>query len=637
MKKQIHTYLGSLFLLVVSVLSFTNGSAQILHTESFDNATFLPAGWAGVGSTTNWSRRTVGTFPTCATNSGAGMARYNSRSAVAGSQQTISTPVVDLSNIGTDTSTFTLWIYRNDSLTADSDRISIYINTTRSLTGATMFGQIARSILINMPDTQAVSGWYQYKFDLPAGFNTDTNYILIQGTTASGGGTGFNIFIDDVSWESFPVVCTGAPSPGSISASTSLICGGSGSTVLTLQSPDTTAGVSYQWRSAPSDTGPWTNFGASVRTINSGTLNATTYFSVLVTCSFSGLSDSTAVDSVVVSLAPLPTVTVPFDSSTYCLNTNVPVVLTASGAVSYTWSPATGLDTTVGDTVNAIVAATTTYTVTGIDSIGCSNTDQVVVVIHNTPTLTATASPTNVCFGDSVTLTASSQLQSVTYIWYPMADTSVAVGTSTSTSITILPDTNTVYTAVAISLYGCSGTQSVDTATVNVVLPAVASFTESITNRTVAFTNTSTGGTGYIWYFGDGNASFQTNPTYTYSSDGIDTVMLIVLNGNCPPDTFVQVITIVTIGINETGNMHTISVFQNSAMDKATVLFYSDQPKAVLQVINSVGQVVFERAIVSKGNKDFKEEIDMNDFTSGVYTVHVVNSSSGFSRKLIKL
>jgi hypothetical protein len=629
MKKQIRTYFGSLFLLFVLVLSFTNGTAQILHSESFDNATFLPTGWAGVGSISSWSRRTVGTFPTCTTNSGVGMARFNSRTATVGTQQTISTPVIDLSNIGTDTSTFILWIYRNDSLTADSDRISIYINNTRSLTGATMFGQIARSILINMPDTQAVSGWYQYKFDLPAGFNTDTNYILIQGTTASGNGTGFNIFIDDVQWESFPVICTGTPAPGAITASSSLICGGSGSTLLTLQGADSIAGVSYQWRSAPSDTGPWTDFGTSVKSINSGTLTATTYFQVLVTCSFSGLSDSTAVDSVVVSLAPLPNVVATPTAATYCLLTNVPVMLTASGGVSYTWSPATGLNSVVGDTVYAIDSTTVTYTITGFDSIGCSDTAHVVVTPHNTPVVTGTASATNFCLGDSVTLSATSQLGSVTYIWYPGADTSA--------TITVLPDTSTVYTVVAISLYGCSGTQSVDTASVNVVLPAVASFTDSITNRTVTFTNTSTGGTGYIWYFGDGNASFQSDPTYTYTSDGTDTVMLIVLNGNCPPDTFIQVITVFTVGITEAGNIHTISVLQNSEMDKATILFYSDQPKAILQVINSVGQVVLERTIVSKGNKDFKEEIDMTGFTSGVYSIHIINSSADFSRKLVKL
>jgi len=629
MKKQLHNYIGKLFLLLVSVLSFTNGSAQVVHTESFDNVTFLPAGWAGVGSINSWSRRTTGTFPTCLPNTGAAMARFNSRNATVGTQQTISTPIIDLSYIGTDTSTFSFWIYRNDSLVTDTDKISVYINTARSLTGATLFGEVARSIAISMPDTQAVAGWYQYKFDLPAGFNTDSNYILIQGTTASGGGTGFNIFIDDVQWESFPVICTGTPAPGTISVSLPLICGGSGSSVLTLQSPDTTTGVSYQWRSAPTDSGPWTNFGGSVRTINSGTLNATTYFSVLVSCSFSGLSDSTVVDSVVVSLAPLPSVTIPFDSATYCLNTNVPVILSASGAVTYSWSPATGLDVTVGDSVNAIVANTTIYTVTGVDSIGCSNTAQVTVVPHNTPNVTGTASTNNVCFGDSVTLNATSQLTSVTYIWFPGADTAA--------SITVLPDTSIVYSVVGISLFGCSGTQSVDTAAINVVLPAVASFTDSIMASTVSFTNMSTGGTGYIWDFGDGNASFQANPTYTYSADGTYTVTLVVLNGSCPPDTFIQVITIFTAGINEIAGNNAMMVLQNSSMNNATILFHSDQPKAVMQVINSLGQVILERNIVATGNKNFKEEIDLTNLVSGVYSIHIITSVHDFSKKLIKM
>src|SRR5690242_21101145 len=128
MKKQIHFYAGTLFFLVASLFFCSSGSAQFVNTESFDNTTFLPAGWASVGTSNAWVRRTAGTFPTCTTHSGAAMARYSSRTTAVGTVQTISTPRIDLAAIGTDTSTFSFWIYRNDSLVTDTDKISVYVN-----------------------------------------------------------------------------------------------------------------------------------------------------------------------------------------------------------------------------------------------------------------------------------------------------------------------------------------------------------------------------------------------------------------------------------------------------------------------------------------------------------------------------
>ena len=51
---------------------------------------------------------------------------------------------------------------------------------------------------------------------------------------------------------------------------------------------------------------------------------------------------------------------------------------------------------------------------------------------------------------------------------------------------------------------------------------------------TINFSNTSTGGVfpSYYWDFGDGNTSFQTNPTHTYSSSGSYTVTLNMVDSS---------------------------------------------------------------------------------------------------------
>ncbi len=60
-----------------------------------------------------------------------------------------------------------------------------------------------------------------------------------------------------------------------------------------------------------------------------------------------------------------------------------------------------------------------------------------------------------------------------------------------------------------------------------------AQFTGNITDNctgTVQFTNTSTGSTNFVWFFGDGTTSTLANPTHTYSASGTYTVKLRALN-----------------------------------------------------------------------------------------------------------
>lgn len=80
--------LMSLVVFVAVVLFFGNQAKgqTYLATESFDLATFPPTGWTNflTSGTNTWTRVTSGTSPTCATQSGAGMAKFNSFNANGG-------------------------------------------------------------------------------------------------------------------------------------------------------------------------------------------------------------------------------------------------------------------------------------------------------------------------------------------------------------------------------------------------------------------------------------------------------------------------------------------------------------------------------------------------------------------------
>jgi hypothetical protein len=65
-------------------------------------------------------------------------------------------------------------------------------------------------------------------------------------------------------------------------------------------------------------------------------------------------------------------VTASASQDTVCIG-STSSILTAGGAVTYSWSPAAGLSATTGASVTANPTVTTTYTVTGVDVNGCVN------------------------------------------------------------------------------------------------------------------------------------------------------------------------------------------------------------------------------------------------------------------------
>ena len=140
-----------------------------------------------------------------------------------------------------------------------------------------------------------------------------------------------------------------------------------------------------------------------------------------------------------VSISGYPVISV--YSGTTCSGS--PYTINPSGAVSYTYS---GGSAVVSPTVN------TTYTITGANLAGCTSTAVCnVAVVPGTP-ISATANPTLICVGESAVLSASTT--ATTYTWSTGA---------TSSSISVSPTGNTVY---SVSSYGTNGCLNLGNVTV---------------------------------------------------------------------------------------------------------------------------------------------------------------------------
>ncbi|MBC7694494.1 MAG: T9SS type A sorting domain-containing protein [Burkholderiales bacterium] len=233
------------------------------------------------------------------------------------------------------------------------------------------------------------------------------------------------------------------------------------------------------------------NYATPVLTVN------TTYYVQDSTC-----SGSTTRKAVVVTVNPMPNVSVVASSTNVCLGNEI--TLTAFGTGTYSWS---------GGVTNGIAfspSVTTTFTV--ISSIGaCVDTASVLIAVNSNslPTVTANASSVIICNGSTVVLTGGG---ATTYLWTGGITDGIAF-TPTSTS---------TYTVTGIDGSSCYNT-AIITLSVN-PLPVVNANASSITVCPGSSITLSGGGAlSYTWTGGvtDGNA-FTPTSTVAYTVTGTD-------------------------------------------------------------------------------------------------------------------
>ena len=618
----------SMLLFIALCLGSFFGQSQIVSTENFDATTYPPTGWSikpTITPTNLWGRRTAPfTNPVVTPHSGVAVSRF-ARNAAAGTKQTLITRAIDYTNRGTSAASLSFWMFRDSTAAANFDSIRVFANSIDTLDASAVYlGTIARNRSIAIPDTQSANGWYQYTFAIPTTFtgNTTTRFIF-EGTaqTTTTGGQGANIYIDDVTFDEYPPICTGTPNVGNISPSTNLICGGTGSAILSLSAPIIgLVGITYTWQQSASATGPWTSVGTNAITCNTGTITSTTYYQCVVNCSYSSLSYTTPVDTLVVSANLPPVVTVSPASTVYCAGA-AGVQLVASGAVTYSWSPATGLNTTTSDTVNASPAANTQYIVRGTDAVGCWDTAAVNVAFNSGPVVGITAAPNDtVCIGNQVVLTSTpTTVTGNTYLW---SDSKI------TRRDTIIVSANITVSVVVTNTAGCS---LADTINITAIAPSTANFGSGNTGNTYYFSDSSISATNWAWSFGDGNGSSNQNPTYTYSAAGTYTVTLVV-TGLCGNDTMTQVIVVGPESINTITKENALNVYPNPVHDKLN-LELANQIISSVSIKNYLGQKV-----LTATNPTNTKSISMstNTLAPGMYMAEVIANGRISSIKFIK-
>ena len=440
--------------------------------------------------------------------------------------------------------TYTVTVTDNNGCTGTASQVvSVYSNPTPVITGGTALCS-GDSLILN------AGSYSQYNWNT----NVGTPYITV---TASGT---YIVTVTDINGctgtSSQAVSVYSSPNPTIQPNGPTTFCQG-GSVILNAGSYS-----SYHWSN-----------GITTQTIN---VNASGNYTITVTNSTgcTGIASQT----VTVLANPVPTI-LPASPINLCEGESIQ--LEASNGILYNWSNG-------ATTQSLTVTQSGAYIVTVTYGVNCSNTSSPTqVTVHPIPIATITAIPDNIefCTGDSINLITNSTTSPITYLWNTTATTQSIEATTGGTFIVTITDTN-----------NCHSTSSI---TLTSYLYPVANFTYTMFLNTTTFTNTSTNGMDYQWYFGDGNVSTLMNPIHTYTHDSTYTITLIVSNP-CGTDTLRQTITLT--GIPSINTCDNILIYPNPANTVLNIhsSFSSriNRDNCKLAITNVLGQEIDRKSVV---------------------------------------
>jgi hypothetical protein len=445
-----------LFATVVMMFTFSKPVlSQVLNTQSFDAATFPPAGWANTitAGSYAWARVTSGTGSTSGSQSphtGAGEAQFQ----WAGTSAILVTPAYDLSGIGTNTATVSFWMFRDGysgyNTSSYPNVVNVYENTSPNLTGAVLLGSVHRAI--SLSPAVASEGWYQYTYNVPATFTTTSNYLIFSGV---GNQSGDDIYIDDVAWTSYPCLVVGG-----VASSNSTLCAGS-STSLSLSGQD--AGATLQWQSSPNNS-VWSNMpGETAATYTSGALASTTYFRCAVTNVCTNYSNvvTTTIVQAISGTATGPSTVCTGATATLTLTGNSGTKQWQSSPDNITWTNIPGA-TTSPYTTAAINSPT--YYRAKVSNSPCA--DVFSNVLHITLN-TIPVAPTSIfgstmpCIGSTTTYSTAAIANATTYNWTAPLGSSIQSGTGTNIITVLIGASSGAISVSAGDACGTSPTASI--------------------------------------------------------------------------------------------------------------------------------------------------------------------------------
>ncbi|HLC82208.1 MAG TPA: T9SS type A sorting domain-containing protein, partial [Bacteroidia bacterium] len=374
-----------------------------------------------------------------------------------------------------------------------------------------------------------------------------------------------------------------------------------------------------------------------------------------------------------------------------CNGSSVQLNSSATGAVSYAWTPATGLNFTNIANPIANPTVTTTYVVAITNGNGCTDNDTIVVTVVPLPSPSITPSgPTSFCTGGSVILTSAA---ASSYLWSTGAsDTLQSITVSTSGTYTVTVSNGIGCTATATQLVTVFGLPPIDagpndstclstnanllaTGGVSYVWTPSASLSDpNIANpvagptvtTTYTVVGTASGGCtntdsvtiyvlgnpglptvsevldslmctpsyfAYQWYYNGSPISGATNQNYNFTLNGNYYVEVFNSLG-C--STVSAVFVVNDVGIAENINALSLNIYPNPTSNNFTLEYILEKSESVkINLINVTGQLIYSEDVDATIGIN-KKQINFLENANGIYYLQVITNEGVVTKKIIK-
>ncbi|MCH8903497.1 MAG: T9SS type A sorting domain-containing protein, partial [Bacteroidetes bacterium] len=295
--------------------------------------------------------------------------------------------------------------------------------------------------------------------------------------------------------------------------------------------------------------------------------------------------------------------------------------LVASGAVTYSWYPTTGLDTSKGPVVNASPSITTTYTLVAFSG-NCIDSVNVPVIVNPLPQPVISGKPA-VCLNEKDAFYSTPYANNHAYSW-TVTNGSIVLGQYTD-KIEVnwsSAGSGSVQVEESINSTGCK----VVTPVFNVLIqsypaPGKSTFTLKGNNILVC---SDTSVSSYQWYYNGNKIAGATKQFYVanpFYPSGPYWVITATSNG-C--ETRSNVYPVNNTGINEIDNVSQIVIYPNPNSQNFNVYIDNNIYGEVEILIKDYTGREFSRIRFDKTGKSIVKNISTNTLASGIYLVEII-------------
>jgi gliding motility-associated-like protein len=394
----------------------------------------------------------------------------------------------------------------------------------------------APSICSNGSATLTASGASSYTWS-PAGSLSSSNgsTVVAQPTVSTTYSVSGTSSLGCQNQSAFTLKVYSAPPSAPLGVSgTATLCA---SDVATYSINEVANADTYSW-TVPSGYTILSGQGSTIISVSGGAVNASICVTAMNACGSSGPS------CINIEAFANPVVNVTSGGPACAGNT---IALTASGAASYSWNPATGLSSTSGATVSAGASAAGIVTVTGTSSSGCMATATIEVIFLQPPSAPVISGPSELCPSSVAQFTLNPEAGS-TYSWTRTGN--LSINSQGNSTVEILVSGSGTLCAVGQNSCGM-GTQ----ACVQVIAKSVAQLTLTSTGSVTCLSPTATlmfvssaSNITHVWGGPGGFASTAPTPTInlpgtyavvaTHLSSGCNSTFTLVVPGNVTKPAF---------------------------------------------------------------------------------------------------